>query len=124
MRYIKQFAIIAVISFAGEILNRLIPLPIPASIYGLLLMLLCLQLKLVKVEQVKETSSFLIEIMPMMFVAPGVALIDAAPTLRQYWWQFILIAVVTTVAVLAVSGWVTQGIIHLENRLRQRGDKK
>ena len=45
MKYVKQFGIILLISFAGEALNYLLPLPVPASIYGLVLMFLCLQLR-------------------------------------------------------------------------------
>ena len=41
MKYVKQFGIILLISFAGEALNYLLPLPVPASIYGLVLMFLC-----------------------------------------------------------------------------------
>ena len=54
MKYMKQFGIILAISFAGEILNYLVPLPIPASIYGLVLMFLALCFKLIKVEDVKQ----------------------------------------------------------------------
>ena len=68
MKFIKQFSIILLITFLGELLHILIPLPIPASVYGLVLMLIALRSGLVKVEHVKETAVFLIEIMPVMFI--------------------------------------------------------
>ena len=52
MKYVKQFGIILLISFAGEALNYLLPLPVPASIYGLVLMFLCLQLRVFRLEDV------------------------------------------------------------------------
>jgi len=116
MRYIKQFAIIVIISFLGEILNRVIPAPIPGSIYGLLLMFLALRFKLIKVSHVKETSSFLIEVMPIMFVTPSVSIILAVDSIKAYWWQICIISIVTTVAVFGITGIVTQAIIKAKNK--------
>ena len=71
MKYFRQFFLILAISFAGEILHMVLPLPVPASIYGLVLMLLALVTGIVKIEQVKDTAVFLIEIMPVMFIPAG-----------------------------------------------------
>ena len=46
MKFLKQFTIILIVSFIGEILNHLIPLPVPASIYGLVIMFACLKFKI------------------------------------------------------------------------------
>ena len=66
MKYIKQFGIILGITCIGEGLKYLIPLPIPGSIYGLVLLLLLLIFKVVKLDQVKEAGEFLVGIMPLM----------------------------------------------------------
>ena len=68
MKYVKQFAMILLVSFAGELLNYLLPLPVPASIYGLVLMLVCLLTGIIKLDAVRDTACFLIEIMPLMFI--------------------------------------------------------
>ena len=60
MRLIKQCGIIFTISFLGEFLHDFIPLPIPASIYGLILMFLALHFRVVSFDSVKDTSLFLI----------------------------------------------------------------
>ena len=60
MKYLKQFCIILFLSFLGEALRSVIPLPIPASVYGLVLMLGALASGILKVSQVRETSEFLI----------------------------------------------------------------
>ena len=52
MKYIRQFAIIVTISFLGEVLKSLLPLPVPASIYGLGLMLAALCTGIIKLESV------------------------------------------------------------------------
>ena len=108
MKYVKQFGIILVVSLIGELLNFLIPLPIPASIYGLVLMLGGLQLHIIPLSEVKETSTFLIEIMPLMFIPAATGLMTSWGIIRAKLFAYLAIAVITTVLVMVVSGRVTQ----------------
>jgi holin-like protein len=62
MKYLRQFCIILFVSFLGEMLHIVIPLPVPASVYGLVLMLLALCTGILKQEQVGAAADFLIEI--------------------------------------------------------------
>lgn len=112
MKFLRQFAIILFVSFLGEILHILIPLPIPASVYGLVLMLLALCTGILKLSQVKETASFLIEIMPVMFIPAAVGLLDSWSVLMPVWVPVILITIITTIIVMAVTGRTTQFMIR------------
>ncbi len=112
MRYAKQFLIILLFTFLGELLRVLLPLPVPASIYGLLLLFAALLTGVLKIEAVRETGKFLIEIMPLMFIPAGAGLIDAWPALKPLLLPVAVIMVVSTVAVMAVSGCVTQFIMR------------
>lgn len=116
MKYLKQFEIIMCISFIGEVLNNIIPLPIPASIYGIVILFLCLELKIIKVEWVKETSKFLIEIMPIMFVPAAVGLIETWGLLKSSLVPYIVITFVGTFVVMIISGWITQLAIHFRRK--------
>ena len=107
MKYVKQFGIILLISFAGEALNYLLPLPVPASIYGLVLMFLCLQLRVFRLEDVRDTALFLIEIMPLMFIPAATGLMTSWGIIRAKLFAYLAIAVITTVLVMVVSGRVT-----------------
>lgn len=120
MRYIKQVAIILLIAFCGELLRLLIPLPIPASIYGLLLMLLALGTGLVKLEMVKGAGTFLIEIMPVMFIPAAAGLLESWGILAPVWLPVITITVTSTVLVMAVSGLVAQWIIRRDKTGRMK----
>ncbi|MGN1210943.1 MAG: CidA/LrgA family protein [Candidatus Cryptobacteroides sp.] len=112
MKYVFQFLIILMFTFIGELLNYLIPLPIPASIYGIVLLFLALELKIVKVSDIKETSSFLIAIMPLMFLPPAVGVIESWDIIRQAWFPYIVVTLASTVIVMVVSGRVTQRLIR------------
>lgn len=75
MKYVLQFCRILAFCFAGEALHFLLPLPVPASIYGLLLLLAALRVVLVRLEQVRETGQFLIAIFPLLFIPAAVVIL-------------------------------------------------
>ena len=116
MKFIFQFLIIMAFAFAGELLHHFIPLPIPASIYGIVLLYIALELKLVKVKDIKETSSFLISIMPIMFLPPAVGIVQSWSLITGIWLPCAVVIVVSTVVVMAVSGRVTQRLVRKGGR--------
>ena len=116
MKYLRQFAIILFVSFLGELLRMLIPLPVPASVYGLLLMLAALCSGIIKLEQVQDAAGFLIEIMPVMFIPAAVGLLESWTDLRPVCVTFAVITVLTTVIVMVVTGRVTQFMIRKEKK--------
>lgn len=107
MKYIKQFAIILAVTCVGEILKYFIPLPIPASVYGLVLMLVLLITHRIHLESVKEAADFLVEIMPMMFIPAAVGLLVSWNQLQSILVPTLTITVVSTFAVMIVTGKVT-----------------
>lgn len=120
MRYVIQLFIIICFSFAGELMRRLLPFPIPASIYGIVLLFITLELKWVKVKQIREVSTTLIISMPVMFVPPAVGLISSWENIKGNWPEYLAITFASTFAVMAIAGWTTQRIILWQkNRRRQ-----
>lgn len=117
MKYLSQFLIILGFTLVGEALQRIIPLPIPASVYGLVLLFLALCLKLVKVDQVKHTGSFLISLLPFLFVSHVVGIVEHWEAIRPQLLPIGLLIVATTALVFGVSG-------RLAQLLRKRGDHR
>lgn len=111
------------ISFLGEGVKALLPLSIPASIYGLVIMFLVLKTGVIRLEQVKDTADFLIEIMPVLFLPAAVGLIDAWGVLEPILVPVLLVTVVTTVLVMAVSGRITQWVIRLQEKMGGKESK-
>lgn len=112
MKYVIQFMIIIGFSFIGEFLHYILPLPIPASIYGIVLLFAALELKILKVNDIREVSSFLIAVMPMMFIPAAVGLVDSWDIISSSLLKYIIVAFVTTFVVMGVSGLVTQFVIR------------
>ena len=116
MKYLKQFGIILILSFAGELLNLLIPLPIPASIWGFALMFVCLQTGFLKLDYVKDTAIFLIEIMPLMFIPAAVGLMESWGIIRAKIIPYLVITVLSTFLVMAAAGKITQAVIQRDRK--------
>ena len=116
MKYLKQFGIILILSFAGELLNLLIPLPIPASIWGFALMFVCLQTGFLKLDYVKDTAIFLIEIMPLMFIPAAVGLMESRGIIRAKIIPYLVITVLSTFLVMAAAGKITQAVIRRDRK--------
>lgn len=119
MKFLIQFLIIIAFSFLGELLHYCLPLPIPASIYGIVLLFIALELKWVKVKDIRETSSFLIAVMPVMFIPAAVGLIDSWSSVSQAWFQYIIVTVISTFIVMGVSGMLTQYVIRKGKEKKQ-----
>lgn len=111
MDYILQFARILGFCLAGEALHHWLPLPIPASIYGLVLLFLALETGLLKPERVKQASAFLIAVFPVMFVPGTVGVMELWDVMARLLLPILLAVFVVTAVVFAVTGHVTQALL-------------
>ena len=116
MKYLSQFCIIMGFTLAGEALQRILPLPIPASVWGLALLFAALCFGIVKLEQVKDTAVFLISIMALMFVAPAVGIVENWSLISHQLLPIFLLLAATTFLVFGISGCLTQIL------MKKRGD--
>ena len=111
MEYVFQFLIIAAISFVGELLSLLLPLPIPGSVYGLLLLLLLLATGLLKLRQVEKAGDFLVQIMPLLFIGPTVGILSVLGVVADSLAAILAICAITTIIVMAVTGLTAQAML-------------
>lgn len=119
MKYLHQALLIFLFTALGELLHSLIPLPIPASIYGMILLFAALALKIVRVEAVADVGNFLTSLLPLLFVVPMVSLTEYWQLIQQDIWVILAIILVSTVLVFATSGWVTRWLVS-----RKKGENE
>ncbi|MBQ7645246.1 MAG: CidA/LrgA family protein [Spirochaetales bacterium] len=122
MKYLKQLLIIFSISFLGEILSHYIPLGIPASIYGMVIMFTLLCTGVLKLESVREVGKFLVGIMGIMFVPATVGIIDCWDVFSRNLWLYLIVIMVTTIIVMSVSALVTQSLGKLKKVPKVKND--
>lgn len=120
MKYVSQFLIIAAIGFVSEVLNAVIPAPIPTCIYGIVILFFLLFTKLLKLESVKDSARFLVDIQPVMFVPAGVGLMVIWGQVRSSIVKYILVCAVSCIIVMGVTGKITQLVINQANKKKEQ----
>lgn len=110
VKYIFQFARITAFCLAGEVLAAVLPLPIPASVYGLLLLAAALKFGVLKLDQVRETGLFLTGIFPLLFVPAAAGVMELWAEMGSMLLPIVIAIIPVTVLVLVTSGHTTQAL--------------
>ena len=116
MKYLKQFLYIIGITFIGELCHQYIPLPIPASIYGIIILFTLLCFKVLKLEDVEETGQFLISIMAVMFIPAAVGIMNSWTLISNNVIPYTILIIVTTIIVMVVTGVITQVLVGKDGK--------
>ena len=111
MKYVKQIGIVLGMTMAGEVLYQVLPLPVPAGVYGLFIMLAALMGGAVKLESVEGTGNFLMDTMTMMFIPATVGIVESIAEVRAVLVPFLVIIAVSTVLVMIVTGRMAQWVM-------------
>ena len=111
MKYLNQFLIILGFTLLGEVLQRIVPLPIPASVYGIVFLFLSLCFGLVKLEQVKEAGGFLTSILPVLFVAPAVGILENWGLIKAALVPMVILVLASTALTFGIAGRIAQAIM-------------
>lgn len=111
MKFVFQFARIMGFCLAGEVLHAVLPLPIPAGIYGLVLLAAALLTGVVKIEQVKQTGDFLSGLFPILFIPTVAGVMEVWDLIEGNLLPIVIALIPVTWAVMAVAGRVTQSIM-------------
>ena len=124
MNYMFQLAIIFGISFIGELLNALLPLPVPASVYGLVILFFLLCIKIVKLEHVETVSEYMMAIMPLFFIEPTVGIINSYGLVKGNILALFVACFLSFIAVVAVTGLVSQSVIRWKKKRQDKPGKE
>lgn len=119
MKYLHQALILAAITFAAEIIKYLLPLPIPVSIYGLILLFLLLKTGVLPLEKIEDVGNLLLELMPLLLVPASVSFVTALDTIQAMLLPVLIMGLVGTLLVMILTGRVAQAVIR-----RRKGDKE
>ena len=116
MKYVKEIMWIIAFTFLGEFLSAVLPLPVPAGVYGLILLFLALLFGLVKLPDVEGAGNFLLDTMTMMFLPAAVGIMTVIQTLIPVLVPYVVIILVSTVLVMSVTGIVAELILKLSKK--------
>ena len=111
---LKEIAVVLAIYFTGEGLVYLLDTKFPGSVVGMLLLLSALHLKWIKVDDIRMISSFLLGYMPLFFIPAGVSVMVTYTLMEGFYLQVIAITTVSTILVMAITGYVVQHFVQRE----------
>ena len=116
MQYIKQLVIILFISILGELCNAVLPLPIPAAVYGLAIMLVLLITGVLRLHQIEKVGNLFLEFMPIIFVPIALQILPVWKAFQNVILPFLIISVIGTFLIIVITGRVTQFIVERKER--------
>ncbi len=116
MKYALQFSIILGVALFGELLRAIIPAPIPASVYGLVVLFICLLCGVVRISSIEETSKILLELLPLTLVPATVGIVDSLDALKSMAVPVVLLATIGTMIVGVAASGTAEGIIRFSKR--------
>ena len=94
----------------------MLPLPVPASVYGLVLLLLALNFRLIKLEDVKEVGTYLTGIFPLLFVPAAAGVMELWAELGEMLLPILIAIIPVTVLVMVSAGKTTQALSGRKNK--------
>lgn len=108
MKYIKQIFWIFLFALAGEVLSLLIPIAIPGSVIGMVLLFFALHFGWLNMERVADVGNFLTGNMAIFFAPAGVGLMAHLDILASIWGRLLCIIVISLITVLTLVGTIVQ----------------
>ena len=108
MKTLKQFGIILVILFVGQVLQLRYSLPIPSTVLGMVILLALLITKIIKIDKVDKITSILLDNLTLFFVPAGVGIITMFENIKEIWWPLLIIIFISTIVVMVVTGLTVQ----------------
>ncbi|MGL4991224.1 MAG: CidA/LrgA family protein [Sarcina sp.] len=121
MKLLREMLIVLAIYFVGEFLSKALHLPLPGNILGMIILLILLCTKVVKVEQVDNVSTFLLDHLAFLFIPAGVAVLNAMNVLQGNIIKLLIIVITSTMLIMAVTGTIVQTVMKLTNKKKQGG---
>ncbi len=119
MKGLFQIGIVFAVCFAGELLSRIIPLPIPASVMSMILLFVLLLLKWIKPRHIERFGDFLLKNMAFFFIPAGVAIIEQFDRLKNYLLPFLLICALTTIITFFATAYTVKAVMAIQKKLRE-----
>lgn len=116
MKYALQFSIILAVALVGELLRAVIPAPIPASVYGLVVLFVCLSCGIIRVSSIEDASNILLELLPLTLVPAAVGIVDSLDALKSVAIPVVLLATVGTAFIGVAASGTAEWIIRFSKK--------
>lgn len=119
MKFLKQMCVIFAVYLISVLISGLLPVAVPGSVIGMILLFLLLLSGLLKPEQVGDAGDFLGKNMAFLFVPTVVGIVQYIPVLLEHLLAFLVIIAVTTLLTFAAAAYTVTAVIRLQRRRKE-----
>ncbi|HIH0081456.1 TPA: antiholin-like murein hydrolase modulator LrgA [Staphylococcus aureus] len=119
--FFHQVIVIALVLFVSKIIESFMPIPMPASVIGLVLLFVLLCTGAVNLGEVEKVGTTLTNNIGLLFVPAGISVVNSLGVISQAPFLIIGLIIVSTILLLICTGYVTQIIMKVTSR--SKGDK-
>lgn len=119
MKLLKQVTLLFALCWLSLCVESLLPIDLPASVIGMVLLLLLLSVRVIRVEHIRELSDFLLENLPLLFVPATVGIIQYFGILKDVAVQLLLVCLISVVLTFAATVTSVRLTIRLMNRRKK-----
>lgn len=109
--FFHQALVIAVILFISNIIESFMPIPMPASVIGLVLLFIALCTGIIKLGEVEKVGTTLTNNIGFLFVPAGISVINSLGVLSTSPILIILLIIISTLLLLLCTGFFSQMLI-------------
>lgn len=120
MRILRQILIILGVWLIGEFLSRILHLPIPGNVLGMLIMLILLQTRVIRLENIIGVSTFFLDNLSFFFIPSSVALIVYYKQIGNQLLPAIASVILSSILVFLVTGLTTEWLLKLKRRRKEQ----
>lgn len=116
MKLFREALIVFGIYLFGEVLASVLPIPIPGNILGMIILFVLLYTKVIKVENIKNITDFLLNHLAFFFIPAGVGLMTSIGIIKTTWIQLLIVCLITTIIIIVSTGIIVQFIARRSNK--------
>lgn len=121
MEILLQIGIFFGVCLVGELVASVLPLPIPASIIGMILMFILLCTHILHPKHIEKKSDFLLSNMAFFFVPAGVGILEHYDSVKNVIFPLLAVCVITTVLTFAAASFTVRLTIALQKKAASHG---
>ncbi|MEW7311635.1 CidA/LrgA family protein [Buttiauxella gaviniae] len=115
-QYLRSFVLIYICLYAGIAIASLLPITIPGSIIGMLILFILLSLQILPAKWVKPSCHLMIRYMALLFVPIGVGVMQYVDVIKQQFGPVVVSCFISTLVVLVVVSWSSH-LVHGERKI-------
>lgn len=114
--FFHQVIVISVILLISKIIESFMPIPMPASVIGLVLLFVCLCTGIIKLGQVEKLGTTLTDNIGLLFVPAGISVVKSLGLISEHPFLIIGLIFISTLLLLLCTGFFSQMIVMTTER--------